>query len=158
MNKLIKSAILATATLTFVAAPVFADKAAEKAIGARKAQMQLYSFNIAQLGAMAKGEVDYDAGVASAAASNLAALAALNGMAMWPQGTDSTAMPDMTRTKVEAWTTWPKIRDAGDAMKKASADLALVAGNGLEALQGGIGAVGKSCGGCHKPFREEKKE
>ncbi len=156
MNKLLKSAILATATLGFVAAPVLADKAGEKAIGARKAQMQLYAFNISQLGAMAKGEVDYDAAAASAAASNLAALSALNGMAMWPQGTDSTAMPGKTRAKVEAWTTWPKIGEASDALKKSSADLALVAGDGLDALRGGIGAVGKSCGGCHKPFREEE--
>ena len=158
MNKMLKSAILAFTTLGFVAAPVLADEAAEKAIGARKAQMQLYAFNIGQLGAMAKGEVDYDAAVASAAANNLAALSALNGMAMWPQGSDSTAMPDKTRTKVEAWTTWPKISEASAAMKKASADLALVAGDGLDALRGGIGDVGKSCGGCHKPFREEKKE
>ena len=42
--------------------------------------MQLYAFNISHLGAMAKGEVDYDAAAASAAANNLAALAALNGM------------------------------------------------------------------------------
>ena len=80
MNRTLKTAILAVATMGFVAAPVFADKAAEKAIGARKAQMQLYAFNISHLGAMAQGEVDYDAAAASAAANNLAALAALNGM------------------------------------------------------------------------------
>ena len=156
MNRTLKTAILAVATMGFVAAPVFADKAAEKAMGARKAQMQLYAFNISHLGAMAQGEVDYDAAAASAAANNLAALAALNGMAMWPQGTDSTAMPGKTRAKVEAWTTWPKIGEASAAMKKASADLALVAGDGLDALRGGIGDVGKSCGGCHKPFRDEE--
>lgn len=158
MNKMLRTAILATATLGFVAAPVLADKAAEKAIGARKAQMQLYAFNIGQLGAMAKGEVDYDAGVAKVAAENLASLAALNGMAMWPQGTDSTSMPDMTRAKVEAWTTWPAIAKDSEALVASSAALAAVAGEGLDALRGGIGAVGKSCGGCHKAYREEKKE
>lgn len=156
MNKTLKSAILATAAFGFAAAPVFADKAAEKAIGARKAQMQLYSFNIGQLGAMAKGEVDYDAAVAKAAADNLAAVSALNGMAMWPQGTDSTAMPGKTRAKAEAWTTWPAIAKDSEALVKASADLAAVAGDGLDALRGGIGAVGKSCGGCHKAYREEE--
>ena len=156
MNKMLKTAILATATLGFVAAPVLADKAAEKAIGARKAQMQLYSFNLGQLGAMAKGEVEYNAEVAAAAANNLAALTALNGMAMWPQGTDSTAMPGKTRAKVEAWTTWPAIAKDSEAATVAAANLAAVAGDGLDALRGGIGAVGKSCGGCHKAYREEE--
>ena len=156
MNKMIKTVILATATMGFVAAPVLADKAAEKAIGARKAQMQLYSFNLGQLGAMAKGEAEYNADVAKVAASNLAALTALNGMAMWPQGTDSTAMPGKTRAKVEAWTTWPAIAKDSEAAKTASANLAAVAGDGLDALRGAIGAVGKSCGGCHKAYREEE--
>lgn len=156
MNKMLKTAILATATLGFVAAPVLADKAAEKAIGARKAQMQLYSFNLGQLGAMAKGERDYDAEVAKVAANNLAALTALNGMAMWPQGTDSTAMPGKTRAKVEAWTTWPAIAKDSEAATMAAANLAAVAGDGLDALRGAIGDVGKSCGGCHKAYREEE--
>ena len=116
MNKMLKTAILATATLGFVAAPVLADKAAEKAIGARKAQMQLYSFNLGQLGAMAKGEVEYNAETAKAAAENLAALAALNGGAMWRQGTDSTAMPGVSRAKLEAWTTYPKASNIGKAL------------------------------------------
>lgn len=158
MNKMLKTAILATATLGFVAAPVVADEAAEKAIGARKAQMQLFAFNLGQLGAMAKGAVDYDAEIASAAAKNVAALAAMDAGAMWPQGTDSTSMPGKTRTKVEAWTTWPEIGKANDALVKASAEFAGVAGNGLDALRGGIGDVGKTCGGCHKVFRDEKKE
>lgn len=158
MNKTLKTAILAAATLGFVAAPVLADKAAEKAVGARKAQMQLYSFNLGQLGAMAKGTVDYNADVAKAAAENLAALAALNGGAMWMKGSDSTALPGVSRAKIEAWTTYPKASNIGKALAEDSAKLAAVAGDGLDALRGGIGAVGKSCGACHEDFREEKKE
>lgn len=158
MNKMLKTAILATATLGFVAAPVLADKAAEKAVGARKAQMQLYAFNISQLGAMAKGAVEYNAEAAKAAAENLAALAALNGGPMWMQGTDSTAMPGVSRAKLETWTTYPKASNIGKALAEDSAKLAAVAGNGLDALRGGIGPVGKSCKACHEGYREEKKE
>ena len=133
-----------------------ADEAAEKAIKARKAQMQLYSWNLGALGAMAKGNVAYDAKAASSAANNLLALANLDAGSMWPQGTDSTAMPGKTRAKAEAWTTYPKVAEKGKEFNAAAVELASVAGNGLEALQAAVGAVGKTCGGCHKPFREEK--
>ena len=65
-----------------------ANAAMLKAIEARQAQMQLYAFNLGQLGAMAKGEMPYDAGLASAAAGNLAQLSNLNGAAVWPIGSD----------------------------------------------------------------------
>ena len=136
--------------------PVFADDHLEKAIAARQAVMSLYAFNLGQLGAMAKGNVAYDAAAASAAAGNLAALAKLDQGAMWPQGSDVTAMPDKTRAKAEAWSTYPEIAEKGKALAVASASLAQVAGDGLPALQGGIGDVGKACGGCHKPFRAPK--
>tara|TARA_E500000318_G_scaffold55810_1_gene51840 strand:+ start:9098 stop:9571 length:474 start_codon:yes stop_codon:yes gene_type:complete len=138
------------------AAPVFADGHLEKAIEARKAVMSLYSFNLGQLGAMAKGNVAYDAAAASAAAGNLAALAALDQGAMWPKGSDATAMPDKTRAKAEIWSTYPEISGKSKALVDASAAMAKVAGDGLPALQGAIGSVGQSCGGCHKPFRAPK--
>ena len=129
----------------------------DKAIKARKAQMVLYAFNISTLGAMAKGKVAYDAKAAQAAANNLAALSNLAAGAMWPPGSDSTAMPGKTAAKKEIWTTFPKIIEASKAMSKASANMAAEAGKGLDALRGAIGALGASCGGCHKPFREPKK-
>ena len=45
-----------------------ADEALEKIVKARQAFMQIYSFNLGQLGAMAKGEADYDAKLANASA------------------------------------------------------------------------------------------
>ena len=148
-------AILAGAVmLTGVSAG--ADGHEEKAIKARKAQMQLYSWNLGALGAMAKGNVEYNAEAASKAAANLLALANLDSGSMWIPGTDSTAMPGKTRAKKEAWDTYPKVAEKGKEFNDAAAELAKVAGNGLEALQAGVGAVGKTCGGCHKPFREEK--
>ena len=144
------------AVCSMLAAPTIADGALEKAIGARKAQMQLYAFNLGQLGAMAKGKVDYDAKAAKAAADNLVVLSSMSGGAMWPQGSDSTAMPGKTRAKVEAWTTYPASAKAGEALTVAATNLAAVAGDGLDSLRGAIGDVGKSCGGCHKPFREEE--
>ena len=136
--------------------PVYADGHLEKAVKARQSLMELYSFNLGQLGAMAKGTVAYDAATASAAAGNLAALAALDQGAMWPKGTDLTAMPEKTRAMAEIWSTYPEIQGKGKALADASAAMAKVAGDGLPALQGAVGDVGKACGECHKPFRAPK--
>lgn len=149
-------AALIGAAVAFSGLSAGADEAAEKAIKARKAQMQLYAWNLGALGAMAKGKVEYNAEAASKAAANLAALASLDSGPMWPQGSDSTAMPGKTRTKLEAWTTYPAVAKKSEEFVTAANSLASVAGNGLEALQGGVGAVGKTCGGCHKPFRDEE--
>jgi len=152
----ILSGVVLGAAIALTGVSAGADEAAEKAIKARKAQMQLYSWNLSALGAMAKGKVEYDAEAASKAAANLLALANLDSGSMWPQGSDSTAMPGKTRAKLEAWATYPKVAEKGKEFNEAAAALAEVAGNGLEALQGGVGMVGKTCGGCHKPFRDEE--
>ena len=128
----------------------------DKAIKARKAQMQLYAWNISTLGAMAKGVIPYDAEAAQAAATNLAALSKMGNAAMWPQGSDSTALPGKTRTKVEAWTTWPAIAENSKQMVMAADKMAEVAGTGLDAVKAQIGAVGGSCGACHKKYRAEE--
>ncbi len=82
-------AIVAAAVATFAGTAIAADPM-EKAIKARQSQMQLYSWNLGQLGAMAKGAVPYDAALATSAANNLLAVVSLDSMTMWPQGSDST--------------------------------------------------------------------
>jgi len=125
------------------------------AVKARNAHMGLYAFNLGLLGDMAKGTTEYNADIAQAAASDLAALAALSQASYWPEGTAQGEV-EGSRAKSEIWT------DGGGAMKlavemqTASAALADVAGNGLEALQAGIGGAGKVCGDCHKAYRGPK--
>lgn len=133
------------------------NKAAEKAIKARQAQMQMYVWNLSNLGAMAKGAMDYDAEKAMSYANNLNAIVNHDSSSMWPQGSDSTAMPGKTRAKAEAWTTYPMVVEKQKALNSATANLVKVAGNGQRALGGALKDVGASCGGCHKPFREDKK-
>ena len=130
----------------------------EKPIKARKAAMTLYSFNIGILAAMAKGEAEYDAKAAQAAANDLLAAVSLeNGGAMWPQGSDVEALgKEVTRAKKEIWTTYPAVTEKSKAMKAAAEKMAAAAGGGLDSLKGALGPVGGGCKGCHDDFRAPK--
>ncbi|GGA20661.1 c-type cytochrome [Neptunicoccus cionae] len=149
-----KIILATTATALVLSAGLFSPAVAnEAAIKARQSLMQLYAFNLGQLGAMAKGTMEYNAESAQAAADNLLAAASMNQMAMWPEGTDNAAMPGKTAALPEIWSTYPKIAENGQALVAAAENMASVAGNDLDSLRGAMGDVGKSCGGCHKSFR-----
>ncbi|GAG02825.1 unnamed protein product, partial [marine sediment metagenome] len=109
-------------------------------IKARKASMTLRAFNLGILGAMAKGDMKYDADKANVAAGNLAALANMNESAMWPQKSDMTANPGITRAKLEIWTTFPKIGESSKAFKDSAAKMAAAAGSGIDGIRANIRA------------------
>lgn len=136
--------------------PVSAAESFAKEIKARKAVMQIYSFNLGILGSMAKGKMAYDAKKAQAAAENLAAAANMKNGAMWPKGSDNVALGKRTRAKPEAWTKYPEIAPHGKSLKAAAAKMAAVAGNGVDAIKANMKAIGQSCGGCHKIARAAK--
>ncbi len=128
----------------------------EKAIKARQSYFQLVSFNAGPLFGMAKGNVAYDAKKAQEFANNLLALTSLKNGAMWPKGSDNVAKKGKTRALPAIWESNSKIGDASKAFKTAVTELAGVAGNGADALKSKVGALGASCGGCHKPFRAKE--
>ncbi|WP_281855908.1 c-type cytochrome [Litoreibacter halocynthiae] len=135
-----------------------ADKAIEAAVKARQSQMTLYSFNLGILGGMAKGDIEYDADAATAAARNLAALSQLDQSRLWPQGSDNVALgADKTAALPAIWETGSTAGEKGMALASAAIDLEQVAGDGLDALQGAMGAVGKSCGSCHESYRQKNE-
>ena len=150
MKKILTSGLVALGLSVAAVAPAVAD---EGAIKARKALMQIYAFNLGQLGAMAKGTMDYDSGAAQAAADNLLAAAKMDQRAMWPAGTDNVAMAGKTGALPEIWSTYPAIAEKGQALADAAAKMAEVAGTDLDGVRSAIGGVGGSCGGCHKVYR-----
>ena len=124
-------------------------------ITARQSHMRLYAFNIGPLAAMAKGAMPYDAKTAAAAARNLAALAALDQSRYWPEGSDSFEN-EGTAALPKIWENIPDVISKAQDLAKATSALAETAGDGLEALQAGIGPVGGACGACHKAYRKPK--
>ena len=145
---------LALACGVAVAGTAFAGShAGNPAVTARKAHMQLYSFNLGTLGAMAKGEMEYDAEAASAAASNLASLASLSQRGYWTPGTSSDDLPGESRALPAIWEPGSTAGEIGASFAEAAAALAAVAGDGKDAMAAAMGAVGKGCGDCHKAYR-----
>ena len=140
-----------------LAAPGFAAKDPNlKLIKARQGEMQLRSFNTGPLFGMAKGEIEYDAELATKLANNLKTQLSLDMGRAWKKGTDIDAYPGKTTALGKIWTTYPEISEYGKKYAAAVNEMVAVAGNGRDALKSKIGEVGKSCKGCHDEFREKQ--
>lgn len=124
------------------------------AIKARQGQMQLRAFNVGPLFGMAKGKIAYDAELAAKLAGNLKLMLDLDNGRAWAKGSDTDSYSGKTTALPKIWTTYPEIAEYGKKYAMAVNDLALVAGNGVDALKSKLGALGKSCKGCHDEFRE----
>jgi cytochrome c556 len=122
-------------------------------VKARQGQMNAMALNIGVLAQMVRGNVDYDAEAASAAAQNLLTLAMIDQRFSWPEGTDNFAL-EGTRALPAIWENNAGFIEDYMAYASAAEALAAVAGDGLEALQGAMGPLGGSCGACHDDFRE----
>ena len=122
------------------------------AVKARQAHMQLYAHNLGILGGMARGNADYDAAAATAAASNLAALASLNQASYWAPGTDSDTIME-TRALPAIWENIPDVLEKAAALQTATVALAAAAGDGLDAVRANLGPVGQACGACHESYQ-----
>ncbi|MEM7091251.1 MAG: cytochrome c [Pseudomonadota bacterium] len=125
------------------------------AIKNRQAVMSLYGFNMGILGAMAKGQADYDSAIASAAANNMVLLVDLDLSAMWPQGSEA-GVHDGSRAKAELWANFPDVVAKMGELQAASAALSEAAGTDLDTMKAAMGPVGQACSACHKAYRAPK--
>jgi cytochrome c556 len=149
--------IAAGAIATSAIGDSHADKATMAAVKARQSIMTLNAFNIGLLGGMAKGEIEYDADAATAAASNLAALSKMDQSRMWPPGSDSETLgADVTEALPAIWAEDSKIGEAMMTLQEAAVAMEGAAGGGLDSLRSAMGPLGKSCGGCHETYRVAK--
>ena len=120
--------------------------------------MHVYRFNLGMLGAMARGDAPYDAELASAAANNLLAASKMNNRAMWPAGSDMSAAgyEGISFAKAGIWAADSEVGAKSQALTEALEAMAAVAGNGLDAVRGNMGAVGDGCKGCHELYRADR--
>lgn len=127
------------------------------AVKARQALMQVYSHYIGTLGAMAKGNIEYDAEKAAAAAKSLHVISTeADQSGMWPAETSNAELGDQTRALPAIWSTYPAVMEKSKAMNEATAAMVEAAGVDLDSLRGAMKPLGDSCGGCHKDFRQPK--
>lgn len=156
---LLKKTVLLSAAFGIAASVAFAGghepTPIERGIKARQAQMTLYAFNIGVLGAMAKGDIAYDSEGAGQAASNLAAISAVWMPGAWLPGSDNASV-EGTAALPNLWLDMADVGAKAQALNEAAQALVLVAGTDLDSLRGGIGAVGQSCGACHKVNRAKQ--
>lgn len=124
-------------------------------IEARQGIMNYQQLNVGTLGAMAKGDVPYDAAVAKQAADNLVAITGLDQSMLWPVGSDNAAHKD-TAALPAIWAEGSDIGTKAGALKDATLAMQAAAGTDLAALQGAMEGLGAACTACHKSFRQSE--
>ncbi|QFU08585.1 Cytochrome c-554 [Rhodobacteraceae bacterium THAF1] len=149
-----KSAILTIAVLGIGVglAQAASHSQTPASVKARHGIMQNYSYSLGTLGDMAKGEAEYDAELAQAAADRLVALSAIPQTGYWVEGTSSEDLDD-SRALPAIWENMDDYLSGFDELNEAAVSMAAVASDGQEALGPQMQAIGQSCGGCHEDYR-----
>jgi len=155
MNKRLLLAGLAFALGAGMTQAAFAQVKPEILVKQRQAAMTLQGKYAGPLGAMAQGKAPYNA---DTVAFNTAMLDALSRMP-WDGFAESTKDVTVKTAALPAiWSEPAKFKEAQDNFQKAVQALVAVSRGGDEAAQKtAIGAVGKTCGGCHQNFREKQQ-
>ncbi len=153
MRKAIFAVILGLATVT--TAQAFAADEPGNVIKYRQAVMKAIGGHTGAIAGVVKGEVSF-AGDVAAHARAIQEMSQLVAH-LFPKGTDNESQAK-NRALPAIWAEPAKFDAAVKAFQAASANLVKVAQAGdPSAFGGGLQQLGKSCGGCHKPFRAEKK-
>ena len=124
----------------------------ETLVKQRQAAMTLIAKYFGPLGGMAQGRVPYNQQVVQRNAASLDVLkdTPWDGFHESTKGVKSAALPAV-------WEKQGEVKQAIERFTGEVGKLAQVSKSGDEAaVKAQIGAVGKSCGGCHDNFREKK--
>ncbi|WP_026381805.1 c-type cytochrome [Afifella pfennigii] len=130
-----------------------AAQSAEDIAGARIGYYRLLGHEMSLLAAMAKGDVEYNAEKAAAAAKDLQTLTQYSVSDLFAPGTSNAELPGKTRALPVIWEDMAGLGDKGAAYVSAVEELNGVAGNGLDALRPAVGKLGGTCKSCHDDFR-----
>lgn len=148
---MMRKGLLATAALAVALSIGFAASAADDMQEKRSAYMKQLGANMGALGKIAKGEAEYT----PAAVGNAEAIVKLSKelLEYFPQGSGG----GDSRAKPEIWEKWAEFEKAAMTFLAAAPGLVPAAQSGdAKQIGAALGAVGKTCGGCHEPFRAPK--
>ena len=151
MNKKVFFTGLAFVLVSGFSVNAFAQAKPEVLVKQRQAGMTLIGKYWGPLGGMGAGRVPFDAAVVARNAGYLETLSKLpwDGFNPSTSGEKSAALPAV-------YSDAAKFKEASEAMQTAVTKLAATAKGGNEAdIKAAIGAVGKTCGGCHDNFRQK---
>lgn len=150
--------LLALGLSAALALPLAAQAAdPEDAIHYRQSALSVMGWQMGPMGAMAKGDIEYDADEFATRANNLAAVAHLP----WEGFTEGSLQGDDHGVETDALAEIGEDREGfaerQETLKQETATLAQMVDDGedFSALRRQVGAVGKSCKGCHDDFRAE---
>ncbi len=119
----------------------------------RQSVMSIVGTNMGAIGDIMKNQLALPGAIANHA-GQMAESAALIAPAFKQKITDGP-----TDAKPEIWQDWAKFEKAIADYEQAARDLQTAAAGADPAAVGpAMKALGKSCGGCHKPFRKPKEE
>ena len=146
---------LAVGLVLGMSAQSLAADSPESLVKYRQAVMKAISGHTAAIASVVKGETSYGAHVANHARGIKEMSLIVPDIFPPESGPDS--FKD-TRALAKIWDEPTKFKEAVTAFQQAAAKFADIAESGDSgAIAAGLGDLGKSCGGCHKPFRAEKK-
>lgn len=124
----------------------------ETMVKQRQAAMTLQAKYLGPLGAMAQGKMAFNADLV---ARNADYLNVLDKMA-W-DGFDASTKGVKSRALPAIWTDAAGFKADQEKFQNAVSDLVAASKTGDEGkIKAAIGAVGKTCGGCHDNFREKQ--
>jgi cytochrome c556 len=148
-----RSGLVAVVVVALMGAgAAFAQQKPEVLVKQRQAVMTLQGKYFGPMAGMAQGKVPFNLDVVK---RNSAFLDNLSRMA-W-DGFDASTRDVKSATLPAAYTDQAKFKDAAARLENESHKLWEVAQRGDEAaIKAQIGAVGKSCGGCHNDFRQKQ--
>jgi cytochrome c556 len=119
----------------------------------RDGLMKAVQWKVGKLRGMAQGEVTVDEAFFKKTAHDVATLAG-----MIPEGFIPNSIVPGSAATPEIWMNFPDFTQKAADLRTAAQALADAADqNGFEASKGLVDAVGKSCGGCHRPYRKRQE-
>jgi len=134
-----------------VAQGAIAQAKPEVLVKQRQAAMTLIGKYFGPMAGMAQGKIPFNAGVVQRNAGFLDNLSRMP----W-DGFDASTRSIDTKALPAVYDNAEKFKEAASRLENEAAKLVAVSKGGDEgAIKAQIGAVGKSCGGCHNDFRQK---